>query len=64
MLIALVDSLVRPIFLRGSTNLHPLLAFVAAFGGLQVFGFMGVFLGPIIAGLFVAMVQVLKEEPA
>ena len=63
-LIALVDSLVRPMFLKGSANLHPLLAFVAAFGGLQMFGFIGVFLGPIIAGLFVAVVQVLKEEHA
>lgn len=62
MLIVVVDSLVRPVFLKGSTNLHPLLAFVAAFGGLQMFGFMGVFLGPIIAGLFVATVQLLKED--
>jgi predicted PurR-regulated permease PerM len=61
--IAAVDNFVRPLVLRGgSANLHPLLAFVAAFGGLQTFGFIGVFLGPIVAGLFVATVQILLND--
>jgi predicted PurR-regulated permease PerM len=62
---AMVDNLIRPIFLRGTANLHPLLAFVAAFGGLQTLGFSGVFLGPIIAAMFVATVQMLfmGDEP-
>jgi predicted PurR-regulated permease PerM len=63
--IAAVDNFVRPLVLRGgSTHLHPLLAFVAAFGGLQSFGFIGVFLGPIVAGLFVATVQILLNDRA
>jgi predicted PurR-regulated permease PerM len=61
-LIVAADNVIRPWFLRGSANLHPLVAFVAAFGGLQTFGFMGVFLGPIIAGLFLATVQILVED--
>lgn len=59
LVVALVDNLIRPLFLRGSANLHPLLAFVAAFGGLQTLGFSGVFLGPIIAAMFVVTVQIL-----
>lgn len=57
--VGLLDNLIRPIFLRGSANLHPLLAFVAAFGGLQTLGFSGVFLGPIIASVFVVTAQIL-----
>ncbi len=57
-----VDNTVRPMFLRGSANLHPLLAFVAAFGGLQTLGFFGVFLGPVIASLFVVTVRILTEK--
>lgn len=49
--VALIDNVIRPAVLKGSANLHPLLAFVAVFGGLHVFGFPGVFLGPIIAAL-------------
>jgi predicted PurR-regulated permease PerM len=54
-----IDNTVRPWFLKGTVNLHPLLAFVAAFGGLQTLGFAGVFLGPILASLFVATLKVL-----
>ena len=57
-----LDNVIRPLVLRGSANLHPLLAFVAAFGGLQVLGVAGVFLGPVIAGVFLAMVETL--DPA
>jgi predicted PurR-regulated permease PerM len=57
--VGLLDNFIRPAFLRGSANLHPLLAFVAAFGGLQTLGFSGVFLGPIIASMFVVTVQIL-----
>lgn len=59
----LVDNVIRPIVLKGAGNLHPLLAFVAAFGGLQVLGFVGVFLGPILAGMFVVTVAQLLETP-
>jgi predicted PurR-regulated permease PerM len=61
-LIMTADNLVRPLFLKGTANLHPLIAFVGAFGGLEIFGFPGVFLGPIIAGLFIATLQILSES--
>ena len=65
LMVATVDNFVRPIFLKGSGNLHPLVAFVAAFGGLQAFGFIGVFLGPIIAGLFTTSLKIaLSPEDA
>lgn len=59
-LVSAMDNFIRPWFLKGSVNLHPLLAFVAAFGGLQTLGFAGVFLGPIIAALFVATMQLIS----
>jgi predicted PurR-regulated permease PerM len=42
-----------------------LLAFVSAFGGLQTLGFSGVFIGPIIAAMFVVTAQILfrGDEP-
>ncbi len=53
------DNTIRPWFLKGSVNLHPLLAFVSALGGLQVFGFLGVFIGPILAALFVLSIEMM-----
>ncbi|MBS1962172.1 MAG: AI-2E family transporter [Bdellovibrionales bacterium] len=49
---SVADNFVRPIVLKGGANLHPLIAIVALFGGLQIFGFAGVFIGPILAGMF------------
>ncbi len=60
--VGLVDGLVRPWFIRGSANLHPLLAFFAALGGVQVLGFLGIFLGPIIAAMFVLVIQILTTD--
>jgi predicted PurR-regulated permease PerM len=63
--VSTVDNLVRAAVLKGAADLHPLLAFLAAFGGLQVFGFLGIFLGPILAVLFLVTLELLAgEEPA
>jgi len=56
-LAGIVDNFVRPAVLKGSANLHPLIAFLSAFGGLQVFGFAGIFLGPILAGVALSLVE-------
>lgn len=58
LLVISIDNLIRPLFLKGSAHLHPLVAFIAAFGGLQTMGFLGVFLGPIVAALFVTTLDV------
>jgi predicted PurR-regulated permease PerM len=57
-LVGVIDNFVRPIVLKGGANLHPLLGFVAALGGLQTMGFSGVFLGPIIAGTFITLLKI------
>jgi len=62
-LTSLADNVVRPWVLKGGANLHPLMGFVAAFGGLQLLGLSGLFLGPIVAGLFLAAVK-LRSRPA
>jgi predicted PurR-regulated permease PerM len=62
LVIAGADNTIRPLFLRGAANLHPFLAFIAAFGGLQTIGFSGVFLGPIVASLCVVTLQILGRS--
>ncbi len=47
----LSDNFIRPMFLKGSANMHPWLAFVAVLGGLSVFGIWGLFIGPILVGM-------------
>ena len=48
-LIGLSDNIVRPWAQGSQDNMHPLVALLAIFGGLKVFGFAGVFIGPVVA---------------
>jgi predicted PurR-regulated permease PerM len=54
---SLADNFVRPFVLKDGANLHPLIAILALLGGLQVFGFAGVFIGPILAGMFFVFLE-------
>ena len=48
-LIGLSDNIVRPWAQGSQDNMHPLVALLAIFGGLEVLGFSGVFIGPVVA---------------
>ena len=58
----MLDGVIRPWVLKGGTsNFHPLLAFVATIGGLNAFGVTGIFVGPILAALFVTSMKLLPK---
>jgi predicted PurR-regulated permease PerM len=52
-----VDNFVRPLVLRGRGGMHPLVSLIAIFGGIRMFGFAGVFLGPIVVAVMTALLQ-------
>ncbi len=52
------DNIVHPMVLKGRGQMHPLVALVAIFGGISMFGVFGVFIGPIIASLLISMMNV------
>ena len=54
-----IDNFVRPLVLKGRSSIHPLVSLIAIFGGLQVFGIMGAFVGPILVATLIALVQIL-----
>ena len=57
-----VDNVVRTYVLNNDTKLHPLLALISVLGGLQVMGFWGVFVGPIVASCLHALVKIFNHE--
>lgn len=56
-----VDYLLRPRLVGKDAKMHDLLVFVASLGGLSVFGLMGFIVGPVIASVVVAMLNIFKE---
>jgi predicted PurR-regulated permease PerM len=60
--ISLLDNILRPIFLQNRIQLHPLIIFFAILGGLTVFGFNGLILGPMIVILFLTVLDLFLIE--
>jgi len=57
-----VDNFLRPMLISGRSELPTLAVFIGVMGGLSAFGFIGLFLGPIVLGLLVALFRFENEE--
>jgi len=59
-----VDNFLRPILISGRVEVPTLAVFIGVMGGLSAFGFVGLFLGPIVLGLLVALFRFSTEALA
>ncbi len=50
-----LDNVLRPILVGKDTTMHELLIFFGTLGGILMFGIAGIFIGPLIASLFVTI---------
>jgi predicted PurR-regulated permease PerM len=57
-----LDNVIRTYVLQSNVTLHPLLAFVSVLGGLQLMGFWGVFIGPVVAALLHGLIKIFNIE--
>jgi predicted PurR-regulated permease PerM len=60
--ISTADNIVRPYVLSGRVKLHTLLIFFSLLGGVKAFGLIGLFTGPIIVSVAMALLKILEEE--
>jgi predicted PurR-regulated permease PerM len=57
-----VDNIIRPLVIGSKVELHPLLLLFSLLGGLHVFGFIGIFIGPVVISMIAAVISMLREE--
>lgn len=62
--VSMVDNFLKPLIIGGRANLPTVFLFFGILGGLQAYGFLGVFLGPVVLGAIMAFVKIYKEEYA
>ena len=62
LVVGTADNVIRPLVIGSKVELHPLLLLFALLGGLQAFGFIGIFIGPVVISLIAALVSMLREE--
>ena len=55
--VSMVDNVVRPLLLSGRVQMNGLVIFVSLLGGLNVFGLLGIVLGPIVVVTAMALVS-------
>jgi predicted PurR-regulated permease PerM len=61
-IIANVDNFLRPYIVGRQAKMHILIIFFSTIGGLAVFGIMGVIVGPVIASMFVTLIDIYGDE--
>jgi predicted PurR-regulated permease PerM len=61
-LISSIENFLRPIILKGRIQLHPLIIFFAILGGISVYGFNGIILGPMIVIIFLTVFDLFLTE--
>lgn len=57
-----IDSILRPLLMRGGARVPLLFLFMAILGGVNVFGMLGLLYGPMILGLVAVMIDIYAEE--
>jgi len=62
LLISTVDNLLRPWVIGGRTRLPMLLIFFSVLGGVKVFGFVGIVMGPVLLSVALALVEIFRRK--
>lgn len=60
--VSMVDNIIRPLVISKQVNFHPLYVFFALLGGVQVFGVIGLFVGPAVLALAQSLFSLVREE--
>jgi predicted PurR-regulated permease PerM len=60
--VGVADNVIRSAIMKGQSEMHPLLALVSVFGATNLMGPPGIFLGPIVAAIFVSFLRILSLE--
>lgn len=60
--VSLVDNVVRPMVMRGKSQLPAIPLLISVLGGIQAFGFIGLVIGPLVFALLMAIVDIYKRS--
>ena len=62
LVVSTADNWIKPLFIGGRAKLPTFLLLFTILGGLQVYGFVGVFLGPVILAILFSFVEIYREQ--
>jgi predicted PurR-regulated permease PerM len=56
------DNVIKPMLLRGSARIHPLLGFLSIIGGVLAFGVFGFLIGPVVLSLVLSAIRIYRLD--
>jgi predicted PurR-regulated permease PerM len=62
LVVSQADNVLKPIIVGQRTKIHPLILFFSMVGGLKAFGLLGVVLGPVLASVLLALLEVYRPR--
>ena len=57
-----IDNVIKPMLLRGSAQIHPLLGFLSILGGVLVYGVAGFLVGPVVLSLVLSAIRIYRMD--
>ncbi|TAM78895.1 MAG: AI-2E family transporter [Acidobacteria bacterium] len=57
-----IDNILKPLLIQHGMEIHTLWVFIGVIGGLSVFGFLGIVLGPFLFSILVVLLEIYKVE--
>ena len=61
-IIGTIDNILKPKIIGSRSGLHPVLVLLGVVGGLELLGFVGIIIGPIILAMLVVFIKIYEEE--
>jgi|WetSurMetagenome_2_1015567.scaffolds.fasta_scaffold00013_15 predicted PurR-regulated permease PerM len=59
--ISMIDYLLRPIIIGSRTKMHVFVILLSVLGGIQVFGLIGLVMGPLVVAVFLSVINIFRE---
>ncbi|MDO8480692.1 MAG: AI-2E family transporter [Nanoarchaeota archaeon] len=60
--ISVIDNFIRPKIVSSRASIHPIFVLLGVLGGISLFGFFGIIIGPVLLSIFMAFVDIFEEE--
>ncbi len=61
-IISSCDNVIKAYVIGGQAKLHPLVVLITVLGAIQVVGLFGIFIGPMLAAFFYALLKIMRER--
>jgi len=62
LVISMSDNIIRPIIIGGKVKLPTFFLFLSMMGGLHLFGFSGIILGPVLLAVLISFIEIYKQQ--